>query len=174
MFNHPPAYEPRASRILIPGRHDLPTELWMGGANSLHGDLLLPTELCDAWLIDLAGEMPDEHRLACACWLPRVFADIETVPQHYERLDALARSIAASINGEAPRDPWPHPAEPPRRVYIMCQQGMNRSGLLTGLILRALGVSTKDALATIASRPGALTNQTYLRLMHDWADAHTV
>jgi hypothetical protein len=174
MFNHPPTYEPRASRILVPGRRDLTTELWMGGANSLHGDLLIPDELCDAWLIDLAGDMPDEHRLACAHWLPRVFADIEAVPQHYGRLDSLARSIAACIGGEAQYDSWPHPAEPPLRVYVMCQQGMNRSGLFTGLILRALGVSTEDALTAIASRPGALTNQTYVRLLREWAGAHTV
>ena len=31
-----------------------------------------------------------------------------------------------------------------------------------------------DALAAIATRPGALTNQTYLRLLHEWAGAHTV
>jgi hypothetical protein len=174
MFNHPPAYEPRASRIPIPGRGDLTTELWMGGANSLHGDLLVPAELCDAWLIDLAGEMPEEHRLACACWLPRVFADVEAIPQRYDRLDALARSVAACISGERQRDSWPHPAEPPRRVFVMCQQGMNRSGLVTGLILRALGVSTADTLAAIASRPGALTNQTYLRLLHEWADVYAI
>jgi hypothetical protein len=145
----------------------------MGGANSLHGELLVPDELCDAWLIDLAGELPDEYRSACAHWLPRVFADIEAVPQHFDRLDALARSLAACMSGDTHADGWPHPHEPPRRLYVMCQQGMNRSGLLTGLILRALGVSTEDALAAIASRPGALTNQTYLRLLHEWAGAHT-
>jgi hypothetical protein len=174
MFNHPPAGEPRASRIVIPGRTDLSTELWMGGANSLHGELLVPEELRDTWLIDLAGEMPDEHRRACACWLPRVFADIEAVPQHFDRLDALARSLAACMSGDTRSNGWPHPHEPPRRLYVMCQQGMNRSGLLTGLILRALGASTEDALDAIASRPGALTNQTYLRLLHEWTGAHTV
>jgi hypothetical protein len=45
---------------------------------------------------------------------------------------------------------------------------MNRSGLLAGLILRALGVPAEAALAAVAARPGALTNQTYARLVRDW------
>lgn len=175
MFNHPTVCEPRASRIAIPGREDVLTELWMGGANSLRGDLLDPADLCDAWVIDLAGDMPAELRAACSHWLPRVFADVEQVPHEYERLSALARSIAACLMGEERANGWPHPAEPPRRLYVMCQQGLNRSGLLTGLILRALGVPSNEALAAIAIRPGALTNQTYVRLVRDWpASAQTV
>jgi len=174
MFNHPPTYEPRASRITIPGRNGLTTELWMGGANSLHGDLLFPDDLCDAWVIDLAGDLPDEYRRACAHWLPRVFADIEAVPHQYDRLATLARSIAACISGEDRDDGWPHPDVAPRRVYVLCQQGMNRSGLLIGLILRSLGVSEEATLDAIASRPGALTNQTYIRLLHEWPGDQTV
>lgn len=171
MFNHPPDYEPRASRIIIPGRDDLTTELWMGGANSLHGEALVAADLCDAWVIDLAGDIPEEHRAACAHWLPRVFADIDAVPHQYERLTVLASTIAACMTGVSYDSGWPHPSVPPRRVYVMCQQGMNRSGLLTGLILRALGVSADDTLTAIASRPGALTNQTYVRLLREWTDS---
>jgi hypothetical protein len=170
MFNHPPAYEPRASRIIIPGREDMLTELWMGGANSLHGDLIAPSDLFDAWVVDLAGDMPAEYRTACGHWLPRVFADVEQVPHGYQRLAALAASIAACLAGEVRDDGWPHPADPPRRLYVMCQQGLNRSGLLTGLILRALGVPPEDALRAIAARPGALTNLTYVRLVREWPD----
>lgn len=175
MFNHPTVYEPRASRVVIPGREDILTELWMGGANSLHGDRLTPVDLCDAWVIDLAGDMPAEFCAACSHWLPRVFADVEQVPHGYERLAALADSIAACLTGEEQVDGWPHPPKPPQRLYVMCQQGLNRSGLLTGLILRALGVPPNDALAAIAARPGALTNQTYVRLVRDRpASAQTV
>jgi hypothetical protein len=168
MFNHPPHHEPRASRIVVTGRPDLPTEIWMGGADSLFGDLVTPEDLRDAWLIDLAGDIPVGHLEACGCWLPRVFADVEQVPHGYERLLALSAGVAAALTGEAAAGDWPHPAEPPSRLYVMCQQGMNRSGLLTALILRSLGVSAEDALAAVATRPGALTNQTYVRLVHAW------
>jgi hypothetical protein len=170
MFNHPQSAEPRASRITVPIRPRLYTELWMGGANSLHGELLLPADLRDAWVIDLAGDLPDAYRVAAACWLARVFADVEQVPYAYDRLAALAVSIAACLRGaqDEERKGWPHPAIAPARLYIMCQQGMNRSGLLTGLILRALGVASEAALTAVASRPGALTNQTYVRLVREW------
>lgn len=170
MFNHPPSVEPRASRIQIPGREELVTELWMGGADSLHGELLVPAHLADAWIIDLAGDLPEVYRGAAACWLPRVFADVEQVPHGYARLAALAESIAACLTGAGASDGWPHPDEPPARVYVLCQQGLNRSGLLTGLILRALGVPAEQALSAIGTRPGALTNLTYVRLVRDWPD----
>jgi hypothetical protein len=168
VFNHPPEREPRASRIPVPGRPELITELWMGGADSLFGDRVQPEDLRDAWVIDLAGDMPEGHRTACALWLPRVFADIEGVPHAYARLTALAESIAAALTGGAGGAEWEHPEEPPARLYIMCQQGMNRSGLITGLVLRALGVAPEEALAAIASRPGALTNRTFAALIRSW------
>ena len=170
MFNHPRVSEPRASRIPIIGRDDIPTELWMGGADSLFGDPVEAESLRDAWVVDLAGDMPAAHRAACACWLPRVFADVEQVPHEYARLSELAASIAVCITGAERDDGWPHPDQPPTRLYVMCQQGMNRSGLLAGLILRALGVSADDALTAIASRPGALTNRTYAELIRRWKD----
>jgi hypothetical protein len=140
----------------------------MGGADSLYGERVSPDHLLGAWLIDLAGDMPEEYRSVCACWLPRVFADVEQVPHRYERLTALAGSVASCLLGESAAEGWPHPADPPPRLYVMCQQGMNRSGLLSGLILRSLGVSLDDALSALASRPGVLTNQTYLRLLQLW------
>jgi len=168
MFNYPSIPEPRASRIPVVGVERLATELWMGGANSLHGDLLRPADLERAWVVDLAGDLPADYRTAAACWLPRVFADVEQIPHAYQRLTSLAESIAACVTGSDGVDGWPHPTVPPTRLYVMCQQGMNRSGLLTGLILRALGVSPEDALAAIATRPGALTNQTYIALVRTW------
>jgi hypothetical protein len=45
---------------------------------------------------------------------------------------------------------------------------MNRSGLMIGLILRALGLAGEDALRAITCcRPGALTNRTFVRLLHE-------
>ena len=171
LYNHRHEFTPRASRLPIPGRADITTELWMGGADSLYGDRVQPEDLRDAWVVDLAGDMPAGHRDACGHWLPRVFADVETVPHAFERLVMLAQGIAACLSGGDADDGWDHPAVPPRRLYVMCQQGMNRSGLLAGLILRALGVAADDALAAVGSRPGALTNQTYVRLIREWSGA---
>lgn len=166
LFNPPRHPEPRASLIPLPGHLDVRTEIWMGGADSLHGEAIEVTHLQDAWIIDLAGEMPLSHREAAALWLPRVFLDAETTPPNLEGLRALAHSIARAIHGRAMSEEWPHPPEAPSRIYVVCQHGMNRSGLVTGLILRALGLSAEEAIAAIASRPGALNNQTFAELVH--------
>ena len=71
----------------------------MGGSDSLYGDLLAPDDLRDAWVIDLAGDLPPVHRAACALWLPRVFPDIEGVPHAFPRVSALAGSVAACLTG---------------------------------------------------------------------------
>jgi hypothetical protein len=140
----------------------------MGGADALYGDSITPEDLCDAWVVDLAGDMPEAHQAACLHHMNRIFADVESVPGSYTRLRSLAESIAACLTGADAHDGWEHPAEPPARLYVMCQQGMNRSGLLTGLILRALGVPAADALKAVGTRPGALSNQTYARLVAEW------
>jgi len=158
-------YEPRASRIPVAPRIRIPTEIWMGGANPLQGERLEPDHLKDAWVIDLAGDMPEEFREAAGLWLPRIFTDSETEPANIHSLRSLAGSIAAVLRGE-PHDPAaPHPPHPPARLFVMCQQGLNRSGLMTGLILRALGHTVEEALAAIATRRGALNNQTYVRIL---------
>jgi protein-tyrosine phosphatase len=42
----------------------------------------------------------------------------------------------------------------------MCTHGMNRSGLVTGLLLRSLGIEGREAIDRIRmARPGALSNQ---------------
>lgn len=168
MFNWPRQHEPRASRIpLPPSVPDLATELWMGGSDSLHGDLVLPEHLAGAWIIDLAGDLPEHYREACALWLPRVFADMEGRPATLHRLQSLARSVADCLLGGVADDGWEHPAEAPSRLFVMCQQGMNRSGLVTGLILRALGASAEESLTAVATRPGALNNLSFARLIRE-------
>jgi len=165
LYNPPQHPEPRASRIPLPERLTVRTEIWMGGANSLHGEAIELTHLQDAWIIDLAGEMPLSHREAAALWLPRVFLDAETRPSNLDGLNALADSVARAIHGAQMEGTWPHPPEAPGRIYVMCQHGLNRSGLVTGLILRALGLTPEEAIAAIASRPGALNNQTFAELV---------
>jgi hypothetical protein len=101
-----------------------------------------------------------------------VFADVESVPHSYLRLTALAQDVAACLRGanDTLSPGWSHPTEAPPRLYVMCQQGMNRSGLVTGLILRALGVPAERAVEAIVTRPGALTNHTFARLVRAWPE----
>lgn len=133
----------------------------MGGADAIHGDLVRVEDVRDAWVVDLAGDLPLAQREAAALWLPRVFADLEDTPANLARLRELAATIAGALRGErtllAPTAP--------ARVYVLCGHGLNRSGLVTGLLLRALGLDAAEAAAAIATRPGALNNRTYARLV---------
>ena len=46
---------------------------------------------------------------------------------------------------------------------------MNRSGLVAGMLLRALGFESVAAIELIRRhRPGALSNLTFVRLVEDW------
>jgi hypothetical protein len=150
---------PRASRIELPAALTVTAELWMGGAHSAFGDA-----------VHAANDMPDDHRAAATLLLHRVFGDSEEVPSAYARIDALARSLAACLMGRDGEGGWEHPQEPPRRLYVMCSQGLNRSGLVTGRILRALGLSGDEALAAVQRhRPGALNNLTFAGLVREGA-----
>lgn len=169
---------PRASRIWLPKDLELPVELWMGGADSLIGDDIEAVALRSAWLVDCALDMPAEHCEAAALFVTRVFSDIEERPASYERIDGLARALAArllsggdAVDGAAAGwlDSPIFPAPPPSHVFIMCTQGLNRSGLLMGRLLRALGLGGSEALAAIrGARAPALNNLTFARLV--WED----
>ena len=137
----------------------------MGGADALHGEPVLVEDVRNAWVVDLAGDLPQAHREAAALWLPRVFADIEAEPANLARLRGLAGSVAGALAGGTTTEGWEHPSSPPERIYILCTHGLNRSGLVTGLLLRALGLSAEQAAAAIETRPGALNNRTYARLV---------
>ena len=48
------------------------------------------------------------------------------------------------------------------------QNTYTRSGLIMGLILRALGLEAEESLRAITCcRPGALTNRTFIRLVQE-------
>lgn len=161
---------PRASRIELPVSLTVTAELWMGGAHSAFGDAVHAGDLEDAWVLDLANDMPDDYRAAVSLLLHRVFGDTEEVPSAYARIESLARSLAACLMGRDGEGSWEHPQVPPRRLYVMCSQGLNRSGLVTGLILRALGLSGEEALAAVQRhRPGALNNLTFAGLVREGA-----
>jgi hypothetical protein len=153
------AIEPvaKASRLLSPGElPGLRTSIWMGGAHSRLGEPLTQDSLGLAVVVDAAGDMPREWRSCARAWLPCVFGDIDTVPVGLDRIHTTVQSVAAMLRTE----------QPPEAVYAMCQHGMNRSGLIAGLILRELGVPGDDAIQLIRERRrGALSNWSFVGLI---------
>lgn len=145
----PDRHEARASLIVaareIPG---LDACLWMGGARSILGQALDNGTLTRSLVIDCAGEMPAAYRAAAATWIPCVFVDHDGPVASLHRLqDAAQQAARAARHGEVDA------------VYAMCTHGMNRSGLVTGMIMRELGISGAETVGRIVSaRPGALSN----------------
>ncbi|WP_322819198.1 hypothetical protein [Tepidiforma sp.] len=150
---------PRASLVAPPGAiATLHAAIWMGGAHSLLGQPLQPTALATAWLVDCAGDMPQPYRQTAALHIPCVFADLEAHALPTRHILPTVELLAAAITD---------PATSPTAVYIMCTHGMNRSGLLTALLLRQLGLDADTAIARIrAARPGALSNRSFLEILH--------
>ncbi|MDP2622533.1 MAG: hypothetical protein Q8Q29_01905 [Actinomycetota bacterium] len=143
----------------LPG---LGTEVWVGGAESAVGELLTPNDMRGTWLVDCAGEIAREFTAAASESFMSVFADIDSVPSSFDRIAGLARELAVRLaDGNGDEAPGP-----PSRLYVMCSQGFNRSALVAGLILRELGAAPDEVLREIRrSRPGSLTNETFVRLL---------
>ncbi|HZQ36503.1 MAG TPA: hypothetical protein VFD32_11255 [Dehalococcoidia bacterium] len=156
--------EPRASRIDLPHLPGVGTQIWMGGSQSLVGEPVAPADLGDAVVIDCAGDLPHAHRAAARRYIPCVFLDAEREPTSYPRVAALVHELATAIGAaEANAD------AAPQRIFVFCQYGLNRSGLVTGLLLRALGGSAADVMRGVQlARPGALNNLTFGRLIAEW------
>jgi protein-tyrosine phosphatase len=147
---------PRATAILRPGEFGALAGLWMGGARSMAGEDVPPARLALALLIDTAGEMPPEHLAAALQTRHCVFTDNEEVPSAYPRIRELSMVAAAALTTRGG----------PGEVFIVCSQGLNRSGLLTGLVLRELGIPGAEAVALIRrQRPGSLANHAYEQLL---------
>jgi hypothetical protein len=165
-------YSVRATRLAFAGASALRSEIWVGGAHAVHGSAVGSEEVRDAWILDVAGDLPAALVERAARHVPKVFQDIEAVPHDYARLVAIVGALARSLEGGLA--PTEHagralpvlPAEPPARLYVMCKQGLNRSALAAGLLLRALGVEGAEAVRLVrAQRPGALSNVTFERLL---------
>jgi hypothetical protein len=149
----------RVSLVLNAG--ELPgvaASVWMGGARSLQGELLGAERLARGMVVDCAGELPATAREAAALWHACVFVDHDGPLAGMHRLEDVAQAVATTMrNAES---------EEIDAVYVMCTHGMNRSGLLTGLILRELGMSGAEAVARIRqARAGALSNQWFRALL---------
>ncbi|MEX2373296.1 MAG: tyrosine-protein phosphatase [Dehalococcoidia bacterium] len=151
----PEEYEPRATRLVLASMPHVRTQIWMGGVHTMLGDALEEHHLTSAWVVDCAGELPPTMAASARRHLPRVFLDIEAVPSNMDRITAVVREMADSLRGE----------DAPERVYVMCKQGLNRSGLVTAMLLRALGVPSAEVVGLVrAARPGALNNVTFVGL----------
>lgn len=165
-------YSVRATRLVFAGASALRSEIWVGGAHAVHGSVVGSQEVRDAWILDVAGDLPPALLERAARHVPKVFPDTEAVPHDYGRLVAIVEALARSLEGRqaqtehAGRALPALPAEPPARLYVMCKQGLNRSALAAGLLLRALGVEGGEAVRLVrAQRPGALSNLTFERLI---------
>lgn len=159
----------RATHIPIPG-DGLTGELWVGGSYTLLGKPLDDDDLRESWLVDCAGELPADYLARASGSIMRVFADIDSVPSTYARIELLAQQLAAKLRGEVSDGVAPEDALPdgtPERIYVLCKQGMNRSALLAGRVLRLLDVPAEQTVALLRThRPGALSNQTFVELIH--------
>ena len=152
-------HTPRASLVLPAGAAaNEHTEIWMGGAHSLKGDTLEPSGLGNSWVVDCAGDIDGSYRQATGRWLACVFPDLEGPLESSERISWVVREVVDAVvasNGATPE-----------RIYVMCQHGMNRSALVSGLILRGLGFDHHETIRLIqAARPGALANDYFRRLL---------
>jgi hypothetical protein len=146
---------PRANLLAAPGEFAT-AGIWMGGAHSHFGHPIALAAIERAWVIDCAGDMPRDYRNRAARWFARVFADLDAVPSAMDAIRELAASVAAALASD----------DAPEHLYVVCQYGMNRSGLVAGLVLRELGVTGAGAVSRIlAARPGALSNQAFRRLV---------
>lgn len=153
------AHIPRASLVLGAGEASNPhTEIWMGGAHSLLGDELEHSGLGGSWLIDCAGEIDRSYRDSLGRWVACVFPDLDGPLASSNRVERVVRETVEAVlhaNGAAPD-----------RIYVMCQHGMNRSGLVAGLIMRSFGVEPATVVERIRlARPGALANDSFRRIL---------
>jgi protein-tyrosine phosphatase len=100
--------------------------------------------------------MDPSFRSSTGRWLACVFPDLDGPLASSNRVAEVVQLTLDTIasGGDAPE-----------RVYVMCQHGMNRSGLVAGLLLRGLGVEPRETVERIRrARPGALAND-HFRLM---------
>lgn len=172
--NAKPVHDPstldvRATHIPIP-RDGLTGELWVGGSYTMLGKPLDDDDLRGSWLVDCAGELPADYLARASGSIMRVFADIDSVPSTYGRIELLAHQLASKLRGDASDGATAEDALPdgtPERIYVLCKQGLNRSALLAGRVLRLLDVPAEQTVELLRThRPGALSNQAFVELIH--------
>lgn len=148
----------RASQLVAPGElPGLRTAIWMGGSHTHIGVPLAEAAMETSWVIDCAGGMPPRYRVEASRWVSCVFADIDARPTQAARIEEIVREVAVAVR---------HPEASAADIFVVCQHGMNRSGLVAGLLLRELGFSPADAVSRITERrPGALSNVVFRQML---------
>lgn len=107
------------------------------------------------------GAQPDRAWLRAAPGVIAIDAGINDDP--WVPLNAVdQRKVIGASTHAAAR--WKRGA----RVLVTCQAGLNRSGLVTALTLRHLGIDPKVAVILIRSRrEGALFNKLFVHYIYD-------
>lgn len=186
-----PLYLSYASAIpkeYLPGTTDPPATI----TNRMAGDLvfrnvrggrLYQGGALDARLAVAAARKPNDAVLAphkvdvlvcCATW-PEYHMDEALLPEHLkgfrvelhdrplgpveeEHYRAVARKLGAAIAAEVREG---------KCALVTCAAGLNRSGLVTGFTLRALGLDGDRAVRAIraARSPSALSNASFAKLV---------
>lgn len=103
-----------------------------------------------------AEERPDAQGAWKTIWVKLDDSEVDWLKQPYFRLtqDALAAATLAAQVIEEGGD-----------VLTTCALGLNRSGLLSTLILMQLGSSAEDAIDIVRTgRPGSMFNKSFCRL----------
>lgn len=147
----------RASQLVAAGElAGLRANIWMGGSHSHVGELVSAAPLQNSWIIDCAGVMPAWYREQVGRWVACVFEDVESRPSRLWHIEEVANEAAAAVASESG----------PSDIIIVCQHGMNRSGLMSGMLLKAMGFAGDDAVSRIMERrPGSLSNLTFRQIL---------
>lgn len=153
---------PRATLLSLQAHlPEFTAQIWVGGAWADFGQPVELDHVRSARVIDLAGVLPDTYREAARRWTRFVFDDIDAVPASLERLLTIAAESAATLRSEDEASP--------AQLYVFCQYGMNRSTLLTGLVLRHLGLPGPETVHLLQKhRPGALANDAFRRIVEEF------
>ena len=125
--------------------------LWQGGRPDIDEDYSGKYDL----VVLAAEEYQPEHLIGVRV----VHAPIpdEEFSELPEEIDAVRRAVY-EVTYALKRN---------RRVLVTCLMGMNRSGLITALVLRRFfGMSADEAIARIRrARPGALSNALFVEMI---------
>jgi hypothetical protein len=140
----------RDTDVVMRARKQTIVELDRGGRRRDVVDAMITPEDFDAVVTLYAWSQPVDWNVEELRW------SIYDGPQGVDP-DTLAETVAWAYRR------W----KKGKRVLIRCQAGLNRSGLITGLVLVADGTDPDDAIAEIKRKrsPEALYNESFARII---------
>lgn len=108
-------------------------------------------------VVDCVGTLTESEQIAQGR-LRCIFKDLDTFPSQIRTIAATAKTIAGALRDPAGGD-----------VFIICEYGANRSGLVAALVLRELGLDAPEAIAKVQqARTGSLSNERFRRLVGEF------